>query len=219
MDRLKWNERAVKEEFYAGLNPEICDRLANITNKPKELRTFVTLCIDIHNELNHNRGHQTKYNLYAFATRSHTWHPPRPQPQHWAALRNQNGTYTSAAASVPTLELPPKDPMDLETSRKPKFICIPDAEPTPRRENRLCLYCNIPNHYAVNCSERGHENQEHPPLCPARIAAAAFEEGDEEPGKDKDQKEKVTNSWAENHPTKLRLHHDTTPLKTSPKVI
>lgn len=128
MDLLGWNEAAFKDEYYEGLNPKIRDRLANITNKPKQLRAFVTLCIDLDNELNVNRGRQTKYDLYAPATRSQTSHPPRAHTQYWAAPRNHNGTDAFADASAPTPELPLGDPMDLDASRKPKFMRITDAE-------------------------------------------------------------------------------------------
>lgn len=82
MDLLEWNEAGFKDEFYERLNPKIGDRLANITDKPKELRTFVTSCIDLNNKLNVNRGRQKKYDHYAPATRLHTSHPSRAQPQH-----------------------------------------------------------------------------------------------------------------------------------------
>lgn len=82
IDLIEWNEGALKDKFYKPLNPKIRDRLANNTDKPKELHPFVTFCIDLNNELTVNRSRQTKYDIYIRAKKWHSHPTPKAQPQY-----------------------------------------------------------------------------------------------------------------------------------------
>lgn len=126
-----YNDQAHIDLFRNGLNDEIKDVLASSLNEPDELEPYIHYCIKIDNRL-YERRTERQGNRHAFSRQD-------------TPKRSNNNTGPV--------------PMEVDTTtvntRKGKLT---PEERERRKNNKLCMYCGKPNHFAIACPEKKQKN-------------------------------------------------------------
>jgi 5-methylcytosine-specific restriction endonuclease McrA len=136
---LNWNDDALRDQFYSGLKSEVKDALAYSNVDWTSFKELSHLAIRLDNRL--------------FERKSDRFTGTKPAPNY--------------TPRVPAPSFRASDPgaMDIDATKSRKFQPLTDAERKRRRDNKLCMYCGDPGHFAGQCPKK------HSSSSPARIQA------------------------------------------------
>ena len=134
---LEWNDAAKISQYYWGLKDSIKDELAKV-DRPNNLPDLMTLAIKIDTRIYERHIENRFDNL----------------PQRKYVNRFQSNNYNSEANSSPShsnrYEPMEVDSLGLQNRRGP----LNAEERKHRFDNKLCMYCGNPNHFAQKCPLR-----------------------------------------------------------------
>ena len=124
---LKWNDEALKAQFYSGLKPQVKDALALRDKDPATTQELSELAIRLDNRI--------------FERKSEIQPAYKPPQASWSSHP------TPSPSTAP-------QPMDLDANHTKKHKPLTPEERQQRRSKNLCLYCGDPHHFIQNCPLR-----------------------------------------------------------------
>jgi hypothetical protein len=150
---LKWDNRALLDQFKYGLNEEIKDMLMHFPD-PETLselsilaircdnRIFERKCEKNHFPSNYNEKRFNQHPKYERRMESDNYNK-KEFNQHEKFNQHPKYEHNKVAASSPT-------PMEVDFGTL-RSGPLTDDEKKHRRDNNLCMYCGKPNHKRFDC--------------------------------------------------------------------
>jgi len=146
---LAWPDPPLIPIYYQGLKDEVKDELVRV-DRPEILQDFITLTLRIDQRLQERRLERQRSPIVRpplIRPTQATTVPPRPLPP-----TARPGSGVPAITDTPLLH-PNGTPMELGANR-PSFRRLTPEERNYRISNRLCLYCGVSGHMAIECPQR-----------------------------------------------------------------
>ena len=156
---VKWNDPALRDQFYLGLKDNVKDQIA-LAGKPEKLKELKELAVRIDSRLYERqleqrppatpRGSQSSFSKSTSTIPQYNFSPATPKASSSSAPATPSRTPLTSL-KVPVLPSDGTIPMELRTSGRYQ---LPAEERIHRRVNNLCGYCGQANHTMDDCPIR-----------------------------------------------------------------
>lgn len=164
---LDYDDSYLIDAFKDGLHEEVRRQLAITENLPKEITKFAHQAISLDNKLYNYRNASTG------ERRNQGW-----VTGYHSQFNNQTTHSQNADPYGPK-------PMDLDATRRGRYVNLTEAERRRRRMNNLCMSCGKPGHFFYTCPDKRKPIPTFTPRRSFKVSEASVETelDDEEQGK------------------------------------